>query len=169
MRNYIPNLKRASGSDGGAALDCKPNTLETPGVRISPSPPFLGVHKNSKKQGDAGLGVAIGYFSLNSYTVLVPLTDSQDYDLVVEDNKNILYRVQVKTVTFIDRGVYSVGLSVKGGNRSGIGKIKKFVGSNVDLLFILTATGEQYLIPTDVISNNHTLNLSKKWLNYRVS
>ena len=37
--------------------------------------------KNSKKQGDIGLGIAIGWFATQGYTVCVPLTDSQDYDL----------------------------------------------------------------------------------------
>ena len=30
--------------------------------------------KNSKKQGDVGMGVAIGWFAADGYTVCVPLT-----------------------------------------------------------------------------------------------
>ena len=41
-------------------------------------------YKNSKKQGDAGLGIAIEYFTTKGYCVCIPLTDSQEYDLVVE-------------------------------------------------------------------------------------
>jgi HJR/Mrr/RecB family endonuclease len=53
---------------------------------------------NTKKQGDVGLGQAIAWFTRNSYTVSLPLTDSQDYDLIV-DKDNVLYRVQVKTTS----------------------------------------------------------------------
>ena len=43
---------------------------------------------NSKKQGDWGLGRAIAYFTLKEYTVSVPLTESQDYDLIVDATDN---------------------------------------------------------------------------------
>lgn len=43
---------------------------------------------NPKKQGDAGLGVAIGWFTTHGYTMSVPLTDSQDYDLIVDDGNH---------------------------------------------------------------------------------
>jgi hypothetical protein len=43
---------------------------------------MLTGHKNTKKQGDVGL--AIGWFTSQGHTVCVHLTDSQDYDLVVE-------------------------------------------------------------------------------------
>jgi hypothetical protein len=33
--------------------------------------------KNSKKQGDAGLGIAIGWLSAQGFDVLLPLTDSR--------------------------------------------------------------------------------------------
>lgn len=76
---------------------------------------MLTGHKNTKKQGDVGLGLAIGWFTSQGHTVCVPLTDSQDYDLVVDiDGK--LQKVQVKTTTYkAPSGAYSVGLSVKGG------------------------------------------------------
>ena len=40
--------------------------------------------KNSKKQGDAGLGQAIAYFTMLGYDIALPLTDSADWDLIVE-------------------------------------------------------------------------------------
>ncbi len=49
--------------------------------------------KNSKKQGDIGLGAAIAYFTFKGFTVSIPLTDSQDYDLVVDDGHK-LSRIQ---------------------------------------------------------------------------
>ena len=42
----------------------------------------------NKQRGNCGLGIAIGYFSTNGYTVSIPLNDTQDYDLLIDkDNK----------------------------------------------------------------------------------
>lgn len=114
-------------------------------------------HRNTKKQGDVGLGVAIGWFSSAGYTVSIPLTDSQDYDLIVDlDGK--LQRVQVKTTTYKRRGCYQVSLTVKGGNRSAIGKLKKFDTSSVDLIFVMTADDGIYVIPSKNLGQSITLN-----------
>lgn len=126
------------------------------------------LQKNTKKQGDVGLGVAIGWFVLQGYTVSVPLTDSQDYDLVVDIN-GTLKRVQVKTTRFLENNKFRVNLSVKGGNRSWNGKPKKFNTSAVDLLFILTSDNVKYLIPTSSFDAVHKLTLSKKYFEYIVT
>jgi len=112
--------------------------------------------KNTKKQGDWGLGEAIAYFTKNEYTVSVPLTDSQDYDLIVEkDNK--LQRVQIKTNTYKNKkGSFAVSLTTKGGNRS-YSTIKKFNKENVELVFIVTSENKKYLIPTDYVLNSIAL------------
>lgn len=121
---------------------------------------------NSKKQGDVGLGHAIAWFTRNSYTVSLPLTDSQDYDLIV-DKENKLCRVQVKTASYKNEyGIYEVSLTVKGGNRSGTGRIKQFNKDKVDLLFILTSDNEVYVIPSDVVGVN-SINLGKKVQEYK--
>lgn len=74
--------------------------------------------KNSKKQGDFGLAKAIAWFAEQGYTVSLPLTDSQDYDLVV-DMDGVLSRVQVKTGTQVSKnGLGIIALAVSGGNRS---------------------------------------------------
>ena len=117
--------------------------------------------ENSKKQGDVGLGVAIAWFVKNNYTVSIPLTDSQDYDLIV-DKDDVLSRVQAKTTSYKrEYGIFTVGLSVKGGNRSSSGKIKKFDKSKVDLLFILTSDNEVYVIPSK-LAGTSSINLGSK-------
>ena len=121
---------------------------------------------NTKKQGDVGVGQAIAWFTRNSYTVSIPLTDSQDYDLIV-DKESKLYKVQIKTTSFkTEYGIYNVSLTVKGGNRSGAGKIKKFDKSKVDLLFILTSDNEVYVIPSDIVGVN-SINLGEKFQAYK--
>jgi PD-(D/E)XK endonuclease len=108
--------------------------------------------KNTKKQGDVGMGVAIGYFASRGITVCLPLTDSQDYDLVV-DMDGVLKRIQVKTTAAKSRGKtgFDVHLKVSGGNRSGTGKTKPFDPSKVDFVFVLTERWDQYLIPSHAI------------------
>jgi hypothetical protein len=115
---------------------------------------------NTKKQGDVGLGVAIGWFVSVGYTVSVPLTDSQPYDLVV-DREGRLSRVQVKTTTYKPKSTYKVSLTVKGGNRSATGKIKRFSSSEVELLFIVTPES-MYLIPSGRVAACN-LTLSKDY------
>lgn len=119
---------------------------------------------NTKKQGDWGLGQAIAYFTELGWTVLLPLTDSQDYDLVVDNGVNLL-KIQVKTTTFKERNNYLVSLTVKGGNRS-YNTIKKFDKSLVDYVFIVTKDMERYLIPSEVLAGSVTL--GEKYQKYKL-
>lgn len=52
--------------------------------------------KNTKQQGNIGLGSAIQYFTQNLYLVSLPLNDSQDYDLIVEDRDGTLKKFKLK-------------------------------------------------------------------------
>jgi hypothetical protein len=122
--------------------------------------------KNTKKQGDMGLGSAIFYFTNIGQTVSIPLTDSQDYDLVV-DVDNSLKKVQIKSCNF-KRKYYEVNLSIKGGNRTSIGTIKRFNNSNCDYLFIIINQSEKYLIPTKELSAKCNLVLGPKYQKYLV-
>ena len=49
-----------------------------------------------KKQGNVGVARAIYEYSRRGYTVLLPASDSDKYDMVVDVN-GTLYKVQVKT------------------------------------------------------------------------
>jgi hypothetical protein len=122
--------------------------------------------KNSKKQGDAGLGQAIAYFTMKGYDVALPLTDSADWDLIVEMEDG-LKRVQVKTSSQI-RGITPVfEANVKGGNRSG-GKSNKIIQDQQwDLIFLYhLVTKQQALIPKDKLTTAGQINLGKKYLDY---
>ena len=141
-------------------------------VRFQQPPPIimksLKSFGNTKKQGDSGLGMAIGYFASNGITVCVPLTDSQDYDLVVEQNGR-LQRIQVRT-TYARKpsGQFGVNLRVFGGNRSGTGKVKHFDSAKVDLLFVVTDEGKKYLIPSSEILVRNQLTLNSNMQKYIV-
>jgi len=122
---------------------------------------------NSKKQGDIGLGNAIAFFTSKGYTVSLPLTDSQDYDLIVDVN-GTLNRVQVKTTSYKNRhGTFIVNLSTKGGNRS-FNTIKKLDHSKIDSLFVLTSEGNRYWIPINSFAGSDSLGLSVHKEQYRI-
>jgi hypothetical protein len=116
--------------------------------------------KNSRKQGDVGLGVAIGYFVTQGYTVSLPLTDNQDYDLIVDIDER-LNRVQVKTSRMKSRNSkgYEVQLRTCGGNRSGSGVVKKFDPDKVEFVFVLTDDGTRYFIPSSCVKGSSSISV----------
>ena len=123
---------------------------------------------NSKKKGNVGIGAAIAYFTKLGCTVSIPLTDSQEYDLIV-DMDGVLKKVQVKTTSQRKGdGPYRVQLRTCGGNQS-FHTVKHFNGGLVDLMFILTASGERYLMPTNDKSPKSNMVLGEKYREFRVS
>lgn len=127
----------------------------------------LTLADNFRKQGDQGLGIAIAWFSVNGYSVCIPLTDSQRYDLVVEKDKK-LERVQVKTTTRKSPSGFQVELRTKGGNKSGTGKQVVFSEVDAELLFAVTADGEAFLIPALVVNGRKTMVLGEQFKQYKV-
>lgn len=119
---------------------------------------------NSNMRANIGIGSAIAYFTKLGYIVSVPLTDSQNYDLVVDIGG--LKKVQVKTTAYKQRDKYVVSLATKGGNRSGSGEIKRFDSTCVDILYALTADDEIYVIPTSVVDAKNQLVLGHKYAKY---
>lgn len=123
---------------------------------------------NSKKKGDAGLGQAIAYFTGLGVSVCVPLTDSQDYDLVVE-LEHELKKVQVKSAGYKVGDVYRVGLRVCGGNSKVNFVHKHATEIRYDYLFIVTSECVRYLIPKATIADVRAeISLGKKYEKYIV-
>lgn len=120
----------------------------------------------NKEKGNAGLGMAIAYYSSNGYTVSIPLNDTQDYDLIIEKD-GILKTVQVKaTGCKRKNGNYQVALKSCGGTS---GKTyKTVIETKVDILFIIDENIDMYEIPKQEIKNRSTLNLCKKYDKYKV-
>ena len=66
---------------------------------------MIGVDKISRKSiGRIGLNMAINYFTINGYTVSVPLNDTQWYDLIVEKDGHF-ETVQCKATMTIDSAI----------------------------------------------------------------
>ena len=116
--------------------------------------------KNSKKQGDAGLGQAIAYFTSKGYDVALPLTDSADWDMIVEIN-GILKRVQVKTSSQLSEsnGIMKFNANVNGGNQTA-SRTKLIPEQQWDLIFLHhLVTGKQALIPKEALTTNGQINI----------
>ena len=47
-------------------------------------------------QGNVGLGRTVAYYTSNCIPVMIPLNDTQKYDLVI-DEEDVLQKVQIKT------------------------------------------------------------------------
>lgn len=110
---------------------------------------------NTKKLGDQALAHAISYFGHQGQTVSLPLTDSQDYDLVAEiDGK--LKKVQVKKAGYTRNGTsYIVEIVLRGGTNGGVYKKKE--DFDFDLLFAWTGDGTCFLVPIDKLNGCTTL------------
>lgn len=101
---------------------------------------------NSKKFGAIGIAKAIDYFTSKEYSVFVPVSDVDKYDLIV-DVDGRLYKIQCKTCSKLTKhATFEISLRTFGGY-----KIKsiftKYIKGDFDLLFIYCVNGTSYLIP----------------------
>lgn len=123
--------------------------------------------KTNKDQGNIGLAKALYELHLLGYRISIPITENQNYDLIV-DKDNKLYRVQVKTTKQKSKyGIYGVNLRTLGGNQS-FHTIKKHKTGDYDLLYVLTDENTSYLIPDSEIKCTNRLSLSKNILQYKI-
>jgi|SRR5579872_1852572 len=114
------------------------------------------------------MGAAIGYFSEKNIPVLLPIVDSEKYDLVLDEN-GILKRVQCKYTSHQEpSGAYAVDLRTFGGYREKTYFIKYQKG-DFDLLFVLCSNKDKYLIPAEQIIDKSQIAVgSKSWNNFKI-
>lgn len=108
--------------------------------------------KSRKEVGRIGLSMAINYFTLQGYTVSLPINDTQWYDLIVEKN-GVFKTVQCKaTSTETD----AISLRSTGGT---CGKVYDniFNHSSLDYLFCVNKNLYMWLIPVKDIPNNSSI------------
>jgi len=124
---------------------------------------------NTKKQGDAGMALAVAYYASLGATVAIPLTDSQDYDILADVDGKIL-RVQVKTTKAKSYlGTPVVKLTTCGGNRSWVGVIKHVNPSSSDVLFVSDEFGRLWAVPVVDLASSTQVTLSSAFDKYRVT
>lgn len=121
---------------------------------------------NPRKQGNAGLGIAIAYFSRIGVEVAIPLTDTQRYDLIIAHDAG-LERVQVKTTTMKQGRNYFVHLRTIGGNKTQV-KARPFHPSDYEWLFVVCADATAYLIPSREITSRVSLYLGRRYEPFRL-
>lgn len=124
---------------------------------------------NTKKQGNWGLGQAIAYFTRIGASVSIPLTDSQEYDLIV-DIENKLVRIQVKSSTNLAPSGNGYGFElrsrVKDSKRAQLRR--HVIDSECDFLFAVCPIGT-FLIPKEDLRGSLLVGINTDWYKYKVN
>lgn len=117
---------------------------------------------NTKEQGAIGVAAAILHFTKLGWSVSLPVSDTQRYDLIFDDGFN-LSRVECKTTSYIRNGKFEVNLATAGGNQSWNGVIKNISSKDSDFVFVYTTAGDCYVIPTDMLDGMGSATLGPKY------
>ena len=96
----------------------------------------------TQQKGDLAVSFAIAKLTELGFNVLIPLTESAQYDLVIE-KENVFKRVQVKYITGTQVDLRRIHSNSKGY------VIKKYE-NGFDILFIYKSSIEMYLIEEDL-------------------
>ena len=144
----------------------KPSPMERRPLREA-----VGFHTfaNPRKQGNAGLGIAIAYLSRIGVDVAIPLTDTQRYDLIIVHDDG-MERVQVKTTTMRDPryGHYRVTVQCIGRNNRGTVR-RKFVPADYEWLFVVCRDACCYMIPSSAITAKTVFYLTSRYDAYMLT
>lgn len=95
--------------------------------------------RNTQKKGDYAVAKAITSFTKMGFDVLIPLTESAAYDLVI-DNNGKLKRIQVRYTS-----TKEVDLRRIHSNSNGY-VVKKAKENTYDWLYVLDSDNKEYLI-----------------------
>ena len=100
----------------------------------------------NREIGRVGLSMAINYFTIQGYTISLPLNDTQWYDMVVEKD-NIFYTVQCKATMTEDD---TIPLKSCGGTK-GTAYDNVINHPELDYLFCVNKELKCWLIPVKAI------------------
>ena len=120
-------------------------------------------------KGNMALGNAIAYFTKEGYTVSIPLTYTQEYDLVVDiDGK--LKKVQCKFTSIKEKsGSYRIDVRVRGHkNVHGDYYCKMMDCNKVDYIYALTENMDSYFIPVKLFIGKQQLSLNNNYIEYKL-
>ena len=98
-----------------------------------------------KQVGRVGLSSAINYFTINGYTVSIPLNDTQWYDLIIEKD-GIFKTVQCKGTSTEDS---TIDFRSTGGTNGGV--YDNILNHPLDYLFCIDKDLKCWLIPVEDI------------------
>jgi hypothetical protein len=126
------------------------------------------VFVNWRLQGDIGEASAIEWLTSKGAAVAIPFGHSPDWDLLIEWQE-CLYRVQVKTSTFVSHGRWAVRVATSGGNQSWNRIVKRFSCERCDYLFVHVGDGRRWLIPSHAVEASTSIKLGgPKYCEYEV-
>ena len=119
-------------------------------------------------QGDQGEIYAVAWLADQGHLVSVPLGNSSDYDVLAEIQGRIA-RVQVKTTRCFRNDRWVVTLATRGGNQSWSGLVKHFSAKRCEYLYVHTAVGRRWFIPSTHVEGGASLRLGgPKYTEYEV-
>lgn len=106
----------------------------------------------NREIGRIGLSMAINYFTMQGYTISLPLNDTQWYDMVVEKDKKF-YTIQCKATQTEDG---TISLRSCGGTNGNV--YDNIINHpELDYVFCVNKDFECWLIPTqDIIKSGNT-------------
>lgn len=112
---------------------------------------------NKKQQGNLGEISALKEFLKYGFKVSLPFGDNTSYDLIVEDNSNTLYKIQVKSSEQINKdGVYKFSTSKKRINTQR-NYTKVYEKNEVDYFVLYgVSLDELYILKFDEAGTNDT-------------
>ena len=112
---------------------------------------------NRKNIGRIGLSMAINYFTIQGYTVSLPINDTQWYDLIIEKNGKF-ETVQCKATGSKDG---TISLRNTGGTSGDI--YDNVLHHPLDYLFCINEKQNMFLIPVkDIISSGNINSIKLK-------
>ena len=122
---------------------------------------------NSKRKGSFAVGESIAYFIGKGYTVLLPISDCDKYD-VAFDQEGVIKRVQCKYSSDKEKsGAFIVELRTFGGYKQKTYHTK-YLKDDFDYLFIFCSNRDKYVIPAEeLIGKSHIAVGIKSWNEYR--
>ena len=109
---------------------------------------------NRKQIGRIGLSMAINYFTLQGYTVSIPINDTQWYDLIIE-KQGLIQTVQCKA-TMTEKS--TIDFRSTGGTK-GVAYDNVLNHCELDLLFCVNKDLDMWLIPVKDITTKNSITL----------
>ena len=113
---------------------------------------------SNRKLGNLAEAKAISVLTEENYSVSIPFTENNNYDLVIEKN-NKFFSVQVKGTKYeVKENTYRADLRSVSHNTNGVVKSKKRKEEDYDFLFVYTPR-KNYLIKSEDIDGKSAIYL----------
>lgn len=109
-------------------------------------------------QGNQGETLAVAWLMSRGWNIALPIGNCSDYDVVAEIDEK-LAKVQVKTTRFFRGNRWDVSVATRGGNQSWSGLVKRFSSSRCDFLYVHTACGRRWFIPSELVEGGTSIRL----------